>query len=553
MKHIALLLAVLSLAAPHRSLAGQQSIWFCPFDFLPRTANYYGSSDYMSLFTSNAPWQNAARRVNVFKIYPQWASGASDADMKVQFADLRRRHIALALEAGVLTSPRDCGRMEGYGGEILIRLMRRIRDNGGDLAYVAMDEPLYFSSIYSGKGGCHVSIKQTVDNAAVNIKAALVEFPNVKFGDIEPLAPVENTNLIARYQEGIEAFKADLGRPLAFFDADLDWEAPSVPHDLKALGRMVATEAIPFGIIYDGNLTDTTSASWLQTARRHMALAESVVGAPEIVIFQSWHPQPKKLFPETDQDAFTSIINSYFTSRTRLSASRQGNQIRGVLATANGNPVALASVDVSLRYRSTTGAPGAYTLSGAIPEGATAVVLGIRINSEGTSGAANIRVMRLQFNAAGDSPVIRKFATAEDLALWSGLDGADGKPCGRIESGALHIVSFASDHLVINSAPFPITSHGTFTFQVNAAIPTSSDGSGYFSVHFMNGNKELNRSVIRFQEPVVSIGRVTTSKTGHWTVPLPAQPAAKLNSIIVTADYAGDANYWPSSVRFEGR
>jgi len=545
MKRSTILLALICLASGLPSIASQPSIWFCPMDSHHWSqVVYHGLPEYMQLFTGDAPWKNASKRLNVFKIYPQWVMKGSDDDLKIEFADLARRHIALALEFGLVTNPPGCW-FEGCGGNNTLAAVRRIHSDGGDLKYIAMDEPMFFSALHKEKAGCNLSMAQTVANAAANIKAMLAEFPGVQIGDIEPLVPMKGDGLtqeelIARYQEGAEAFKAALGKPLAFFDADLDWNSPTAAHDLKALRRMVDAEHIPFGIIYDGDGNDLSDLSWLNTAKRHMAFAEATAGAPDIVIFQSWHPYPKKLLPETDQDAFTSIINSYFGDRTTLTASVKGKNIAGELKTTLGKPVDSARVDVSIRYRSMTGLPGVYNATGQIPDNAVSALFAIRVNSEGGSGAANIRVAGFKFDADGAPSVARNFASDADLSAWGGLSHA------KIENGALHIVTDDKASLIINSAPFPIVTHGNYTFQVNATIPNASDRSGSFAIIFLDAKSEITRNTIPFEEPVTSLGTMTTNRKGVWSMPLPKPPDYASSGFVLTGDYAGDANHWPA-------
>jgi hypothetical protein len=314
-------LAMVAILLPLALTAAAPQVWFCPLDPLFRPeVNYGGSAQYMSLFTPNAPWTQAASHINVFKIYPQWISSATDSDLQIQFADLNRRGIAIALEYGVLTASSQCGMgVEGRGGQTLLDAALRIRENGGNLRYVAMDEPIYFFTLYTGANACQWTVDEMADNAAVNIRALLEQFPNVIIGDIEPLS-VSAPNWLAQYQAGIEAFRNALGFPLAFFVADVAWDKPSYFADLASVRKMLVDEGVPFGIIYNGNAHDSSDAQWIQSATQHMLAVESNFGSPDLVIFQSWHPYPKKLVPETDSDSFTSLIEKY-DNRNQINAT----------------------------------------------------------------------------------------------------------------------------------------------------------------------------------------------------------------------------------------
>lgn len=289
-------------------------IWFCPLDPLVRPQlGYGGAPDYMALFTPGAPWQAAASHVGVFKIYPQWAEQATDEQLRAQFADLKRRGIALALEYGVITATARCGYdVEGWGGEKLVAVVRRIAADGGMLRYLAMDEPQYFFTLYAGPNACRWTPGEMAANAAVNVKALLAAFPGIEIGDVEP-AGFSDPAYVERYREGIEAFKKAFGFAPAFFHVDEAWNPATFPADLVAVRRMLAAEGVPFGIIDDGNPGDPSDGAWIASAKRHLLRTERAVGTPDQIVFQSWHRYPRTLLPETDPEAFTWLISHYFS------------------------------------------------------------------------------------------------------------------------------------------------------------------------------------------------------------------------------------------------
>src|SRR6266853_1782189 len=126
-------------------------VWFAPFP-LNKTPDP-GVVDFFSLFNANAPWAVAASHIQVFKLYEQVMS-FPDASLRTLFADLRRRHIALALEFGPLLVGACGGGIEGFRGDRGLQTAQRIRDLGGALQYVAFDEPDYFGALYDGPNAC---------------------------------------------------------------------------------------------------------------------------------------------------------------------------------------------------------------------------------------------------------------------------------------------------------------------------------------------------------------------------------------------------------------
>src|ERR1035437_6636301 len=83
-------------------LPAQQTVWFTPLPYATHPVGLFGSTDYLSLFSPAAPWQEAASHVQVFKLYPEMAN-FPDLDLTNLLADLKRSNIALALEWPVLS------------------------------------------------------------------------------------------------------------------------------------------------------------------------------------------------------------------------------------------------------------------------------------------------------------------------------------------------------------------------------------------------------------------------------------------------------------------
>ena len=74
------------------------AVWFAPIG-ATSAIPVQGASDYFDLFSTNAAWLNAASHVAVFKMYSQMLD-LDDATLRNVFADLKRRHIAFAIEWG---------------------------------------------------------------------------------------------------------------------------------------------------------------------------------------------------------------------------------------------------------------------------------------------------------------------------------------------------------------------------------------------------------------------------------------------------------------------
>ena len=552
--YMATLCAIVLLLVPGASQADKTSIWFCPMD--PSTqvgykVSYAAGSGYMDLFTAKAPWQNAAKHVNVFKIYAQWLRVATDAQLQQEFADLKRRHIALALEDGLQTQTKSCGQgLEGYGGDSILRRVRRIRQNRGDLRYVQMDEPIFYGSIYDGRTACQRSIADTMADVANNCKTLWSEFPDVQVGDIEPIVGESagtRPGLIERYREGIRLFRALTGRPLASFTADVSPQRPGAVDQLIALRKMLAEENVPFGIIYIGGGADTDHI-WVNSVARNMAIAEGALGRPDIAIFQSWNPRPLRLLPDNDPDIFTSIINRYFGVRTKLSVSVANSVLTGRLMSTDNRPVSSSGVSVTLRYRSTIGKMATYTVNAHAPDSANGAVLAIRINThDDVPGSAALGISSLTLKHADES-VRFGFATPEEAGRWTWLDHADktANAWAKARNSELDVVEQPTQTLALNSPEVPINADDACSLEVNAAIPYAAMKSGYFALVFMKDHHEVTRAIIPFAPPLIALGAVNTGRDGRFRLDLPSSGGPKATGVHIDAQYEGDLGHWPA-------
>src|SRR5579872_3327633 len=113
-------------------LPAQQTVWFTPLSYGSHPVGTFGSTDYVNLFSPTAPWQQAASKVQIFKIYG--VDNLTDAELTNMLANLKQRNMALALEWPVLNSSTCGAGIEGFGGNVL-PVVQRIQAMGGTLSY----------------------------------------------------------------------------------------------------------------------------------------------------------------------------------------------------------------------------------------------------------------------------------------------------------------------------------------------------------------------------------------------------------------------------------
>jgi hypothetical protein len=292
--------------------AAPQQVWFAPLDWFARPeVGYGGATDYMELFRPG-PGQTLLSRIAVIKLYPQFIQQATDEDLRTIFAALKSANTSLAMEAGVLDENERCGHgVEGYGGQDAIKLAARIKQLGGELAYVAMDEPAFYGRMFSARGACHDEFADLARNAAKNLAAIEEIFPRVQVGDGEPVGGTVDAAAIQEYARWADAFRGATGKPLAFFHGDVQWRE-TWHTALEEFVAVMRDRKIPLGIIYNGNDDDTSDEAWIAHAEEHYRAVESDSRiVPDQVVFQSWRPHPSHLFPETDPGSFTYLLKRY--------------------------------------------------------------------------------------------------------------------------------------------------------------------------------------------------------------------------------------------------
>lgn len=335
-----------------------REIWFAPLPIMPTDEGrpFLGSLDFMELFEGDAPWPEAGKKLDVFKFYGEWvAYWATDEELKKAVTELNRRNIRIAVEEGPLNPTDSCGQdTEGFAGtEEGLKVANRIKNAGGTMHYLALDEPFFFASIDDNPHSCYWGpeiIAAKVDDYINEIRTV---FPDVIVGDIEPLT-IEID--IEEFKRWIDAFYSTNGYHLAFFHLDLSFDRPAWQDAVKELQLFTQSRGIDFGVIYMGDYFDESDADWIEKAEQRMAVYETEVrGNPDHVIFQSWVDKPDYCLPETDPYTFTHLINLYGRPRSVLTVTPVDiiangfREVEVILSDTGNNPVPNEEVSLSLQ------------------------------------------------------------------------------------------------------------------------------------------------------------------------------------------------------------
>jgi hypothetical protein len=314
-------------AYPAPDLTAHPLVWFAPLP--PMTTGpgrpFIGSQDFMDLFIPDAAWGESASHIQVFKLYGEWvAYNASDGQLKQVVDDLRRRGMALAVEAGALDAPSDCGQnVEGFAGLAEGNLIAdRIQQAGGRIDVIALDEPYFFAHAYDGPNACHWPAEQIARGVDAYIQAMRARFPQVIVGDTEPFA---GTTTPEEYRDWLTTFRSLAGYDLAFLHMDMDWSRSDWSQEALRMEGYGRDLGIPIGMIYIGNGADPDDATYAAvTGERILRHQFEDGGQPDQILFQSWVDHPDFVLPETDPTTFTGLIRTYFTAPDQLGFATSG-------------------------------------------------------------------------------------------------------------------------------------------------------------------------------------------------------------------------------------
>ena len=318
--------ALLCFGLGNRSIAATApEIWLAGVPPFARSKMFQESeSDYLELFRADAPWSNAASHVQVFLTNGGLILRESDDQLKSVFADLKRRHIALAVETGLLAGKDSAGRQAcGVGIEGFIApdqgttIANRILKNGGTLDYIVLDEPLWYGHVFHGPNACQSSIEDVAREVAARVVAIRKIFPSVKVGDNEPAATLQPSDWLDQITKWTKAYQTAAGEPFSFFNADVQWSGPW-KQQLPVLKKLVEGEGSKFGIIYNGggSAAQESDEVWTQEAEdRFRAVETNPALVPDIAVLQTWGRWPKKMLPENQRGTMTNLVIRYLSPR----------------------------------------------------------------------------------------------------------------------------------------------------------------------------------------------------------------------------------------------
>ncbi len=308
-------------SVPH--FQSSATIWFHP---LPAASAWPGgepnggSVDFLGLFQANAPWPRALAKTQVFGMYAGWIAAINPQDLQAIVAVLNAHNIGIEIEAPALQALATCGSgVEGYVpyGQTVqaftLSYLQPLQAAGAGTVFIKVDEPYFFGNVVSDPRSCHFSVTQIATEVGQYVELVKTVFPNAEVGDVEPIiASAYTPDVVTAITQWHETYQQVTGSPFPFFFSDNDFGNPQWPTLAKQIEEATRQSGMRSGIIYIGDLTDTSDAEWSGKAvARFQAYQGENGGQPDYVLFQSWEPYPQYCLPESDPTTLTGVIDSY--------------------------------------------------------------------------------------------------------------------------------------------------------------------------------------------------------------------------------------------------
>jgi hypothetical protein len=327
-------IVLIGRASP-RAAATSDRIWFCPGP---------GTLDMIRLFEHPEEWAHARQLMSVFKFYQQQTVMPADPIVGPNSYDALARANAfrllgrwgkkIAIEAGsvkeFLCTPDASGMTESIARTV--QSIRSVQNAGGQVAYIAMDEP-FVSGRAKVCGG--PALEPTADRVATYVAGVHAAFPQVRIGLIEAY-PFSSADAI----ENILQLLTARGVTPAFLHMDVDWHfsgGDPFVRDMPRLKRAADTARIPFGIIltgYNGD-ADALYGADVETMTDLVARTFGTWNTmPDQLIFQSWAESQSGLritptnLPEDRPYTHTGMLWDVFRRLRGANGAATGSAVR---------------------------------------------------------------------------------------------------------------------------------------------------------------------------------------------------------------------------------
>ncbi len=457
------------------------------------------AADFLDLFQDGSQWDTAAKNLKVFKIDWAFVDRAPIDVLRKSFEALQRRGISLGWEMGAIPPGKDCGSgTEGYAGDTEKRLSR-IKEAGGRLDYVAMDEPFWFGHFAKTKNTCALTLSELASGVTQQLSLVYAAFPDVKVGDIEPVIGGSTDNFVSELFAWFDEFAKANGRPLSFFHADVNWQGDG-EEELPAIEAHLREKKIRFGIIINGDPRASSDIAWTDAAMNHLQQVVDIDRLnPDDIVFQSWDDRPTRVLPETQPGTLMNLVREGSKPPAGLTLDVRKDAIEGYVTAPGG--AALDGAAVTIQAADLMGVEGfrKIALAGVVPDGAVRAVFGLRLGSEcNCSGPIDLKIDKLTFSQSATETIARYLRNPASILTISG----------------------AAPRASVNSAPFAVEPGKSYSADALVRVQELTGYAGYLSVIFLSVNgQEVSRDKFTLKASYRGIAQVWLDKGGKFVVP----------------------------------
>jgi hypothetical protein len=283
--------------------------------------------------------------------------------------------------------------------------------------------------------------------------------------------------------------------------------------------------------------------------------------SPPIVLVEAWNEQGEGSFLTPTVGDGTSYGDSLAVmlaasptrSRAILTLRDSGSgdpnrQASGLLTDASGLVLAAAPISIAAAPVDGTGIYTQYQLAETAPPDATQVVVGFRVNVEGSGpGASNFSLYHVSYKELADG--VERVVNGDFSAgaqSWSLSGQAQLAPSDRGGGQMVGVQASPTQTAWLTSLPISVSSGAAFQLTYSARVAPSSAGSGYFMVIFLKAGTEFLRNEIPLAAGKVELGTSASGAAGTYQLGLALLGSAHA---ILEATYAGDAQHWPGYAR----
>ena len=309
--------------------ARAQEIWFAPMqDSVTPSGVTFAGHDFPAMVASMEGWRQAAQHMTAIELNTKHiVETYPDLAAVVRMVNAFGRKVIGG--GSVLFSNGECKSNEGMNGDHDFEhenalTLRAWHEKGGRLDILSMDGPFFFG-LYAAPD-CHFTIREIARRAAATVNQILQYYPDLEILDVEGPGPVPVPKFLAEYEVFLREFNAQSRRPITRMSLDMHWiDAWHTGYRWVDATRRIAAFAhehgLKVGLLLDAEDDTVQSAdgsvitkekvtlgSWMQMVREHMALARRERLPLDHVEIVSWMKFPQKNLPESDPDAFASLV-----------------------------------------------------------------------------------------------------------------------------------------------------------------------------------------------------------------------------------------------------